>query len=153
LKQDALRTRALDYLRAHTVMTLATQGAEGPWAAAVFYASDGFTLYWLSVPSSRHSVNLARSPYVAATIQENDSDWSQIKGVQLQGVACEISGDEENRARERYGEKFPIVGKLAQAPASIVAAMAKVRWYRLAPERLYFIDNSVAFGHRDQIVP
>lgn len=151
MTQGALRARLLDYLRAHHVMTLATHGSERPWAAAVFYANDGFTLYWLSQPSSRHSVNLARNSRVAAAIQEDYADWPEIKGVQLEGVACEISGDEEKRARRLYGEKYPVVGKLSQAPASIVAAMAKVRWYKVVPERLYFIDNSVGFGHRDEI--
>lgn len=152
MTQAALRARVLEYLRAHHVMTLATHGNDGPWAAAVFYANDGFTLYWLSAPSSRHSVNLVRNSRIAATVQEDHSDWPGIKGVQLEGIACEISGDEEREARKLYGDKYPVVGTLAKAPAAIVAAMAKVRWYRIAPERLYFIDNSVAFGHRDEVV-
>ena len=152
MTQDALRARVLEYLRAHHVMSLATHGNEGPWAAAVFYVNDEFTLYFLSAPRSRHSVNLARNPKVAATVQEDCADWPGIKGVQLEGTVCEISGAEEKRARTLYGEKFPVVGKLSQAPASIVAAMAKVRWYRIVPERLHFIDNSVAFGHRDEVV-
>ena len=28
------------FLRGHHVMTLATQGEQGPWAAALFYACD-----------------------------------------------------------------------------------------------------------------
>jgi len=151
LTQHALRARVLEYLRAHHVMTLATHGAEGPWAAAVFYANDGFRFYFLSAPASRHSIDIARNPRIAATVQEDYVDWPEIKGVQLEGIACEISGDEEREARKLYGDKYPVVGTLAKAPAAIVAAMAKVRWYRIAPERLYFIDNSVAFGHRDEI--
>jgi hypothetical protein len=38
------RDDALSYLEAHNVATLATNGPEGPWAAAVFYANTGFTL-------------------------------------------------------------------------------------------------------------
>lgn len=148
---DALRERALDYLRGHHVMTLATHGSEGPWAAAVFYVNDGFTLFCLSAPSSRHCMNLAHSPRISATIQEDYADWPQIKGVQLEGIASEISGEEEARARRLYGEKYPVVGMLAQAPAAIVKAMAKVRWYKIVPDRLYFIDNSAGFGHRDEI--
>jgi uncharacterized protein YhbP (UPF0306 family) len=148
--EDA-RNLALGYLRDHHVLTLATHGGEGLWAAAVFYVSDGFTLYFLSSPASRHCLNLAQNPRVSATIQEDYADWPEIKGVQLEGAAGEISGDEETRARKLYGEKFPVVGKLAQAPAAIVKAMAKVRWYKLVPERLYFIDNSAGFGHRDEI--
>ena len=29
--------------------------------------------------------------------------------------------------------------------------MNKVRWYQLAPVRLYFVDNAAGFGHRDEI--
>lgn len=148
---EPLGERVLDYLRGHHVMTLATHGDSGPWAAAVFYVNDGFTLYCLSAPSSRHGTNLAQNPRVSATIQEDCADWPEIKGVQLEGAACEISGEEERRARSLYGEKYPVVGKLAQAPAAIVKAMAKVRWYKVVPERLYFIDNSAGFGHRDEI--
>jgi len=151
LTQAALRARVLEYLRAHHVMTLATHGNEGPWAAAVFYVNDGFTLYFLSAPKSRHSMNVAANARIAATIQEDYADWPQIKGVQLEGVASEISGDDELRARAHYGAKFAVVGKVAKAPAAIVAALAKVRWYRVVPERLHFVDNSRGFGHRDEV--
>lgn len=145
-----MKEKALVYLREHHVATLATSD-ESIWAAAVFYVSDGYTLYFLSSPTSRHCLNLARDPRVAVTIQEDYPDWPDIKGVQLEGVAAEISGSDEQHARSLYGQKFPVVGKLAQAPAAIVKAMAKVRWYKVAPTRLYFIDNSVGFGRRDEI--
>lgn len=150
---EAPRRRALVYLREHHVVTLATQAADGPWAAAVFYVSDGFTLYFLSAPSTRHCIAIATHARVAATIQEDYADWPQIRGVQLEGSACELAGEEADRARRLYGEKYPLVGQLARAPAAIAAAIAKVRWYRIVPERLYFIDNSVRFGHRDEIIP
>lgn len=143
--------RALDYLRTHHVMTLATHGADGPWAASVFYAADSFLLYFLSSPTSRHCANIAANPRVAVTVQEDYSDWPRIKGVQAEGRVAELSGEEEKLARRLYGDKFPVVGKLAQAPAAIVRAMAKVRWYRFTPERLYFIDNAAGFGHRDEV--
>lgn len=147
---DAER-RALDYLRTHHVMTLATSGADGPWAASVFYAADGFTLYFLSSPASRHCTNLAANPRVAVTVQEDYPDWPQIKGIQAEGRVAELAGDEETLARRLYGDKYPVVGKLAQAPAAIVRAMAKVRWYRFTAQRLYFIDNAAGFGHRDEV--
>ncbi|MGP0058095.1 MAG: pyridoxamine 5'-phosphate oxidase family protein [Beijerinckiaceae bacterium] len=149
--EDGLNGRALRYLRQHHVASLATFGGDGPWAAAVFYVSDGFTLYFLSSPTSRHCQNIARDPHVAATIQEDYADWPEIKGVQLEGMAIDISGEDEARARRLYGEKYPLVGMISQAPSAIVKAMARVRWYRLVPQRVYFIDNSVSFGHRDEL--
>ena len=148
-----LRARVLEYLRAHHVMTLATHGGAGPWAAAVFYVNEGLTLYWLSAPTSRHSLDLGRNPQVAVTVHEDYTDWPQIKGVQIEGVAAEIAGDEAERARALYGGKYPVIGNLSQTPASIVVALAKASWYKLVPERLLFIDNSVAFGYREQLDP
>ena len=140
-----------DYLAAHHVMTLATHGAEGPWAAAVFYASDGCSLIFLSSPKTRHCQNLALDARCAATIQEDYSDWAEIKGIQLEGRVSELTGEEERRAQTLYGEKFPIASPLGNVPPAIVKALAKVRWFRLVPERFYFIDNSKGFGHRDEI--
>lgn len=149
--RSALDSRVQHYLRDHNVATLATSDNGTPWAAALFYASDGHTLYFLSAPASRHCLNIAQNPHVAVTIQEDYADWLEIKGIQLEGVASEISGAEEEKARSLYGKKFPVVGMLSQAPAAILKALAKVRWYRIVPQRVYFIDNSIGLGHRDEI--
>ena len=148
-----LRQRVEDYLRTHRVATLATMAGDGPWAAAVFYASDGETLYFLSSPNSRHCRNLEQDPRAAATIQGDYGDWPEIKGVQMEGNVSRLRGADEKQARQLYGEKFPLIGKLESAPAPIVAALRRVRWYRLKPTRLFFIDNSVGFGHREEIIP
>jgi hypothetical protein len=148
---SSLRSEALAYLQNHNVMTLATTGELELWAAAVFYVNDGFILYFLSAPTTRHSQNIAAHPGVAATIQEEYEDWPAIKGIQLEGKATQISGAERVRAIARYGLKFPIVGRLDQAPAEIAKAMSKVAWYKVVPERLYFIDNSHGLGYREEI--
>lgn len=148
----AARDRALDYLAAHRVMTLATCGEAGPWAAGVFYVNDGFDLYFVSSPASRHSRDIAASAGAAATVHEDYAGWQEIKGVQLEGKVVEVAAAEEPRVRELYGRKFPLVGDPATAPAAIAAAFAKVRWYKLAATRVYFVDNSAGFGHRDQVL-
>lgn len=148
---DSLTEKALAYLREHHVMTLATTGPEGAWAAAVFYVNDGFNLHFLSAPTSRHSLNLEANPGVAAAIQEDYRDWRKVKGIQLEGQARRIEGAEQAAAALRYGLKFPVVGDLAQAPVEIVEAMSRIIWYRLTPRRLYFIDNSLGLGHRDEV--
>jgi hypothetical protein len=133
-------------------MTLATHGPEGPWAAAVFYVSDGFDLYFISSPGSRHSRNVAAQAAAAATVQEDYRDWAEIKGVQLEGMVEQLSAAAEASARKLYSRKFPLVADPAAAPAAITAAFAKVHWYRLAATRAYFVDNSAGFGHRDQVL-
>lgn len=145
------RERALAFLEAHHVVTLATGGADGPWAAAVFYASRGFTLLFLSAPGTRHARALAADPRVAATVQADTADWRAIRGMQLEGTVRELAGEEAAEARRRYGSKFPVVGRLVGAPPALVEALARVAWYELTPRRLFLVDNAAGFGHRDEI--
>lgn len=138
-----------DFLAQQHVMTLATQGMDGPWAAALFYARDGDDLVFLSTPESRHSRNLVRQPQCAATIQAEQSDWRAIQGIQIEGIARETTGEEASRARTCYGMRFPFV-QAGLAPAAIAQALERVRWYRLQMTRLYFIDNLRGLGKRQQ---
>ncbi len=144
------REQALSYLESHHVMTLATSGAEGPWAAAVFYVNDGFTLYFLSSPRSRHGGDLTAEARCAAAIHEDYPDWPDIKGIQLEGPVRRLSGTERAAAIARYAKKFPVV-RPGRAPELIRAALERIAWYELVPERCYLIDNSKGFGHRDEI--
>lgn len=130
-------------------MTLATQGDAGPWAAAVFYAVQGDDLIFLSSPATRHCIDLARDARCAATIQSQPEDWRSIQGVQIEGRVAELQGAALDAARDAYAARFPFV-RPAGAPAAIVAALARVRWYRLRIARLWFIDNARGFGDRRQ---
>lgn len=147
----SLRNTILTYLQSHHVMTLATDGPLGLWAAAVFYADDEFTLTFLSSPTSRHSQNIEATGRVAATIQDETQDWRAIKGIQLEGRAKRLSGEEQLAALIRYGRKFPLVASLATAPVEIAQAMSRIAWYKVTPDRLFFVDNSRGFGHRDEV--
>ena len=138
-----------DYLAQHHVMTLATQGGDGPWAAAVFYVRDGDDLIFLSSASSRHGRDLALEPRCAATIQSEADDWRAIQGIQLEGRVSELEGDERSRAQQLYGDRFPFA-RAGSAPTAIALALARVRWYRLRIARLYFIDNRRGLGQRRQ---
>ncbi len=144
-----LRKRVVDYLAARSVATLATTGSAGPWASAVFYASRDLTLYFVSSPDSRHCQNLAYTPRVAAAIHEDISDWRAIVGVQLEGTAAAADADQLAEVVALYGAKFPVVG--ATAPEVIARALARARWYRVVPDRLYFIDNAAGFGNRREV--
>jgi uncharacterized protein len=144
-----LSASAADYVAQHHVMTLATQGGDGPWAAAVFYVRDGDDLIFLSSPSSRHCRDFAAQPRCAATIQSDVDEWRAIQGIQVEGSVSELQGEEKARAQQLYGERFPFV-KPGSAPTDIVLALARVRWYRLRISRLYFIDNRRGLGKREQ---
>lgn len=143
-----VRSYALSYLHDHQVLTLATNGADGPWAAAVFYVNKEFSLYFLSAGHTRHAQNFSETRQVAAAIHEDYDDWPSIKGIQLEGPVEQLSGTERQYAISLYQEKYPFIkGAISQLKMSL----AKVNWYRLVPSRLYFIDNSKGLGHRDLV--
>jgi uncharacterized protein len=146
-----LRQTALSFLGMHNVMTLATRGAEGVWAAAIYYVNDQFTFYFLSSPESRHARNLMENPIVAAAVQEDCARWRDIKGVQLEGRASKIGGAEQVSAISLYARKFPVIDRLVEHPAEIVEALGRIAWFKLETTRLFFIDNSIRLGHRDEL--
>jgi uncharacterized protein YhbP (UPF0306 family) len=148
-----LRSRVLALLGEHHVMTLATVGADGPWAAAVFYAHDDLRLYFLSAPTSRHAVNLAAEPRVAATIQRDYDDWPGIRGLQLAGTVRQVAGADEARVRTLYQQRYPLVGGGAGVPRAIMEALNRIRWYEFVPEDVYLIDNTLGFAHREHLAP
>jgi hypothetical protein len=96
MRAETTAIRIAAFLDAHHVMSLATAGPDGPHAANVFYARDGFTLVWVSDPISRHSVELAAGGRVAATVAPDYFDFSDIRGVQIAGLAHLIAAATEN---------------------------------------------------------
>lgn len=149
-----LKQQVLDYLRAHNTMTLATCAGDSPWAATVFYASEDLQLYFFSSPEARHSLNLAANSRVAVTIQEDYKDWRAIKGVQLEGKVMLVDGViEKAKAMAVYARKYADIIKLFTDPASGIfhKAFLKVKFYRVAPEKVFFIDNEQGFGNRQEL--
>lgn len=151
---DELKQQVLSYLKTHNTMTLGTSSGDVPWAATVFYASDNLRLYFFSAPESRHCQNLATNPHVAVTIQEDYHDWRKIKGIQLEGsVALVDSVAAKAKAMAIYAGKYPDVIRLFTNPASglFYKAFLKVKFYCVAPQKLFFIDNEQGFGKRQEL--
>lgn len=131
-------------------MTVATMGPDGPAAAAVFYASRGIDLCFLSSPRSLHGRNIQAEPRVAVTIQGDCAEWSSIKGIQLSGVARVLEGGEADEARQLYTACFPEIEAAEGASGVLAGALRRIRWYWVTTMQLRFIDNSRGFGHRDE---
>lgn len=150
-----LRLELLDYLATHNVMTIASCDANVPWAAAVFYASDEFVLYFLSNPKSRHGTNIAANARVSAAIHEDYHDWRKIRGIQLEGRAERLRSPQQQAAFWRvYHKKFPFVKEFFRPGGThqvVSAKIAGIRLYRIVPSLVYYLDNSKGFGHRERL--
>lgn len=145
------RRRIRAYIRNHSVMTLASIGADGPWASAVFYAECPDGLIFLSSPTCRHSRNFSANARGAATIHDDTSDWAEVKGIQIGGMVEQLIGEPALAKRRKFEEKFPIARPHEIVPRAIAEAMNHVAWYMLKPATLLFIDNECGFGHRESV--
>jgi uncharacterized protein YhbP (UPF0306 family) len=136
------------FLAERTTLTLATLGPDGePQAADLYYVeTDDLTLYFVSIPGSRHAVNIDRDPQVAVTIHAEASRWRDIRGVQLQGTCALVTGAHRASAWARYTAKFPFV----LADAALARALDKVSLYRITPQWLRWIDNTPGLGHNQE---
>jgi len=138
--------RALDYIERHHCMSIATDGPEGLWAATVFYVSDRFALYFLSLSDNRHARNIESNHRVAATISDDAETWKEVGGIQLEGSIGRIERpDERRRVLALFAKRYPFVDCLwwTDAPAD---PSAEQRIYRIEPTRVLFVDHAFRTG-------
>ena len=147
-----LEQRVAAFLATYHVMSLATVGSSGPHATNLFYACDGLALVWVSDPDTRHSRDIAADPRVAATVAPDYSDFADIRGVQVAGVAQPIVPMHERKRHLALLEaRYPFLGELAKGPTKLLEAYARTTVYRLRPARIVLIDNSKGFGHKETL--
>lgn len=157
MNEKELREIILDYIASHYTLSLATEGNGLPHAATVFYVNAGFKLYFLSSPSSRHGVNFSLNPRVSATIDEDYSCWRLIKGIQLEGRVKAVGGIwESGGIAMAFVKKFPDVADFFSFPErlgeEIFRKVEGASFYELTPSRIYFTNNEMGFGHRDELI-
>ena len=156
MEKEELEKVILDYLQHHHTVSLATERGGAPHAATVFYVSIGFELYFLSSPTSRHGENLSLNPKVSATINEDYDKWQMIKGIQLEGRVENVGGILDNgRIARAFVQKYPDVADFLFSPIklgrAIAQKVARVKFYKLKPARIFFINNAIDFGKREEL--
>ena len=132
------------FIEKHNTLTLATVKKHDVCAAALFYVSvdQGTSLIFVSNPKSEHIKNLNYNQKCAATIQENNLDWENIKGIQLKG-SIEIADD-------KYWEDYLTTFEYISKSETLTKAMKKVKLYKLEISWARFIDNSKGFGNKKE---
>ncbi|HUI95863.1 MAG TPA: pyridoxamine 5'-phosphate oxidase family protein [Xanthobacteraceae bacterium] len=145
---DDVAQRVAAFLDEHHVMSLATLGAQGPHAANLFYARDGFALFWVSDPASRHSAELLADGRVAATIARDFADFPAIRGLQLAGRARRVmDAAERARAQQMLEARYPFLK--APRDGALRENYERAAIFRLDIVRCVLIDNSRGFGHKE----
>jgi PPOX class probable F420-dependent enzyme len=91
------------------VCRVATAGPDGAThLVPVCHVLAGQKLYFGSGNDARKVANLRENPHIALTIDLYSEDWSQLKGVMVQGTAALIErGARFKQARARLYGKYP----------------------------------------------
>lgn len=152
MSESPLDERIAEFLAAHHVMSLATSAGGAVHAASLMYAVDGFALYWMSDPKSRHSQELENNPIVAATIAPDYADFKAIRGLQIAGTAARLTaGGDIVHASALMLRRYGFLRALAAGPAALRQAFERGGFYRLLPQSITLIDNSLGFGHKETL--
>lgn len=151
-----LRKKAEELISEQKTMTISTAHDNMPWAAPVYYFHRKFNFYFFSDPSSRHIREATESEKASAAIFHPASTWKEIRGIQMSGSIIHLSpGLEAIRAIRGYLQKFPFTGDFFDSGRAIdLEAFVKrfhVRLYAFRPGLLYYQDNRIRFGFREEI--
>ncbi len=131
-------------------MTLATWGADGPWATPVIYAweptSSGVSLYFMSRLSTRHAQNISARPRVAAAIHPNET--RPLRGLQIEGAVTLLRDTEALRAIRIYLRRFPKARRRFSIRA-VVQESLDLRSFRFLVERVFVLsEEHFGWGNR-----
>jgi uncharacterized protein YhbP (UPF0306 family) len=140
-----------DYLGSQHMMQLATVHDGRPWCSTVYYVFDGeYNLYWASLPTRRHSQEIASEPRVAAAIAIKFTKGKPVVGIQVEGSAAELLPAEYPEDMvERYAEKF---GRDEAWIKEFRDGTTAHRLYRLTPEHIEMFDEENFPGGRKMSV-
>jgi hypothetical protein len=157
LKSGEIALRAIDLIYGQNTMTLATSDGGSAWAAPVYYVYDRRAFYFFSDPGSRHIQEGLTAGESSAAIHAPSREWRDICGVQMSGKIERIPlGREAASAFGAYLKKYPFCKEFF-SPGSVLnletfIGRFKAKLYKFMPDRVYYQDNRIKFGHRELVV-
>ena len=141
----------------HYTISIATAAKEESWSASVFYVSDQkLNIYFISFDESKHIQGILKNKRVSATINQDVSDWMQIKGLQLQGVAYKVPEQHRENILNAYRQKFDSIHELLDLPKTddekkIAKQFNSISLFCFEPHWIRLLDNSLGFGSKEEI--
>ena len=156
MSEEKIRTLALELIHKESTMSLATASDNTAWAAPVYYVLHQSAFFFFSSPDSRHILQALRSKQAAATIYPCASTWRGIRGIQMAGsVRPSTPGLEAIRSIKAYLDKFPFT-KDFFAPGQTIDLESlgkrfRVKLYKFIPHLIYYLDNEIKFGFREEV--
>jgi len=145
---------SLELLSSHSVLSLATLHEGRPHAASLMYANQGFVLFWVSDPKTRHCRALADDARATVTVAGQYEDFTQIRGLQMAGVAARVDDAEESEhALALLAERYAFFRHFRKGPRLLRTRLAAATVYRFQAETVTLIDNTQGFGYKRTFAP
>lgn len=139
--------------------SLATTGQDGVWVNPVYFAIDGnFNIFFISLPRSRHMVNIGSGAPVAVAIYATDQPpGGHVRGIQLAGWAQLVDDEELNEACNVYYGRAGASEAMGGRPADELHRGDNAIWkfVKIEPRELYYFDteNFDEVSQGRQLVP
>lgn len=127
------------YLGEAKMMQVATVNGDQPWICTVYFVEDeNLNLFWLSLPTRRHSREITTNNKAAVTVPVK-FDKNPIIGVQAEGTAEVITdSDKVAQVMKAYTERYN-VGK--DFYNNFVAGKNKHKLYKFTPSKYVLFDE------------
>ena len=148
---ETLKSKILELLAGHRVMTVATLRPDGwPQATTVGYASEGLTLYFLCGLESQKAANLARDNRLSLTIDHDPDSVFAITGLSMAAFAEPVTDHAESkRIMQLLAARYPAEANRGMT----MPEPEQVRLFRVTPKVISLLDYSKGFAHTDLVTP
>ena len=139
---DSLRSKILETLSQHHMMTLATVRPDGfPQATIVNYINEDLTLYFVTDAMAQKAGNIDLNSKVSVAISSETKNFYKLRGLSLSGHAKRVV--DQKKATEialRLFQTLPQSRRFVPEPPQQTAV------YAVTPVAISLIDYAEGFG-------
>lgn len=129
-----------EYLKEAHIMQVATSKDNQPWACTVYFAFDSeLNLYWISSTKRRHSEELRNNEKVGGAVAIYHAPGEKVRGIQFEGVAKELTGEEAQKAMKHYTSRFEMKEERVK---KIVEGSEDHLCYKITPKMFVLFDET-----------
>jgi len=137
-----MNTRLInEYFGKTRMLQLATCVDGQPWNCTVYYAFDNnWNIYYISTPNRRHSQEILINPKVSGAIAFSQEPYPKdgVQGLQFEGVAELLSGDDEEIASKLYIQQL---NREATLLDDVRNGKNPHKFYRVKPTKIVLFDS------------
>lgn len=137
-------------LEKNKLLTLPTVEGNKPNSCSAYYIYDKkFNLYIWTEKNSNHSKNIKKNQNISINIADTSQKWgSKLQGIQMDGIAKNVSGLELIKVASLYMKRFPDVTKYVKKAKDFISKEFNSQMYKFEIKTIKLLDE-VTFGKEE----